>query len=387
MARDLSLDVLRGIMLVIMAVDHFGEPLEKYTWQMVGFVTAAEGFVFLSGMLVGIVYSRYLSQEPGLLRKKIWDRARVIYIYHILALLGVFLFTVFSVGLEANWKSFAVEMEHQPLLTGLAGIFLLYLPPMLDVLPIYILFMLLAPSVLHLLHRNHIVWVLSASVALWLFAQFDGQKWLFSWMLFDDVIRMGAFDPFGWQLIFVLGIVLGHQRFIRGGRLTPIHGPLFAVCFSIVAFLFLQRHGFIHVQWFAHYAHIDRESIAWLRLVNFLAVVYVVYALILAQARFNVFRYLKWLGQWLAFLGQHSLQVFAFHLVLLYLYIPFRWGELAFSNEQKVVALMLFIASLSIPAWLHQYYQRSQRHKKAVNVKQNQDKAITVSAGIDKATV
>lgn len=375
MTRDVSLDVLRGMMLLIMAVDHFGEPLEKYTWQMFGFVTAAEGFVFLSGMLVGIVYSRYLSKQPSVLRKKVWDRAKVIYLYHMSALLGVFAFTVLSAWSDASWQSFAVEMEKQPLLTLLAGGFLLYLPPMLDVLPIYILFMLAAPAVLMLLHRGLAIWVLLGSFAIWAFAQFDGQKSLFSWLLFDDYIRMGAFDPFGWQLIFVLGIYIGHQRFLRNGELEPLNRMLWVVCLALVAFLFMQRHGFIHVQWLANYAHIDRESIAWLRLLNFLAMVYVIYGLIKAQVHFQIFRWFKWLGAWLAFLGRHSLQVFAFHLVVLYLYIPFRWGELAFSSEQKVFVLMAFVASLSIPAWLHERYQSAQRAKrKAENELRNEGK-------------
>jgi hypothetical protein len=372
MQRDHALDVLRGIMLVIMAVDHFGEPIEQYTWQFLGFVTAAEGFVFLSGMLVGIVYSRYLSQPNAVLAHHIWDRARVIYIYHLFALLGVFLFTSMSVWLGASWESYATEMINKPWLSLLFGILLLYLPPMLDILPIYILFMLLTSYILRGLHSRYVYLVLLISVLLWLFAQFDGQKHLLMFLPDHEAIRLGAFDPFGWQLIFVLGMYLGYRRFQRGGRPQALSWSLLVFASTIVLILFAQRHGIIHLAWFDNYAYIDRESIAWLRLLNFLAVVYVIYALIKAQQHYRIFHLFEPLGRWLGFLGKHSLQVFAFHLVVLYCYIPFRWGEFALSNSQKLMVAMIFIASLSLPAWLHQRYQQRQRQRRQQAKEQSQ---------------
>ncbi|MGV6809555.1 MAG: OpgC domain-containing protein, partial [bacterium] len=363
MQRDHALDVLRGIMLVIMAVDHFGEPIEPYTWQFLGFVTAAEGFVFLSGMLVGIVYSRYLTQPKAILNQHIWDRARVIYRYHLLTLLGVFLFTTLSVWSGAAWESYATEMTQQPWLSLLLGISLLYLPPMLDILPIYILFMLLTPYVLRGLHSRYVYLVLLISALLWLLAQFDVQKALLFFPL-PDAMRLGAFDPFGWQLIFVLGMYLGYRRFQRGGRPQTLSWSLLAIASAIVVVLFAQRHGIIHVTWLDNYVYIDRESIAWLRLLNFLAVVYVIHAVIIAQQHYRIFYVFEPLGRWLGFLGKHSLQVFAFHLVVLYCYIPFRWGEWALSDSQKLVLAIVFIASLSLPAWWHQRYQQHQRQRR-----------------------
>ena len=71
MNRDLSLDVLRGIMLIIMAADHFGEPLFQHLYEFAGYVSAAEGFVFLSGMLVALVYSRYHSAGGYVLEQRV----------------------------------------------------------------------------------------------------------------------------------------------------------------------------------------------------------------------------------------------------------------------------------------------------------------------------
>ena len=70
--RDLRLDTLRGLLLVLITINHFGSwsPeawwITQLTWQPLGYVSAAEGFVFLSGFIFATVYLRY-SDEPAML--------------------------------------------------------------------------------------------------------------------------------------------------------------------------------------------------------------------------------------------------------------------------------------------------------------------------------
>jgi hypothetical protein len=53
-SRDSRLDMLRGLCLVLMTVDHLPiNPLFRFTNQTLGFVSAAEGFVFISGVVSG----------------------------------------------------------------------------------------------------------------------------------------------------------------------------------------------------------------------------------------------------------------------------------------------------------------------------------------------
>ena len=62
--RNLLIDFLRGLCLVVMTVDHLPPDIfEKFTWQTFGFISAAEGFVFLSGLVSGVVYGRVAMQE------------------------------------------------------------------------------------------------------------------------------------------------------------------------------------------------------------------------------------------------------------------------------------------------------------------------------------
>ncbi|MGB5446668.1 MAG: OpgC domain-containing protein, partial [Psychromonas sp.] len=176
--------------------------------------------------------------------------------------------------------------------------------------------------------------------------------------------------------IFVLGMVLG---FLRSN--SPVTGQvgllrvntwLWLVSFVIVVTLNLQRHGYISpdgsslAAWFQERGHITRYSLAWLRVVNFIAFVYVLAGVISLQRRYGFLNLLAWPGRWLAFLGQHSLQVFAYHLVVLYCYIPFRWGDWALTDNQKWVALFIFLASLSLPAlWHKAYVQRKKQAQQA----------------------
>lgn len=372
MSRDLSLDILRGIMLIIMAADHFGEPVFQHLYEFAGYVSAAEGFVFLSGMLVALVYSRYHVAGGYVLEKRIWHRTGVIYLYHLSVLLAVFVFTVGTELSGAYWKSFAVEMQAEPIRAFLSGMTLMYQAPMLDVLPLYVSLMLVAPFALRLMLQYRgigVAMVLAASGGLWLAAQFGLRATLLPWLPDVLLVRMGAFDLLGWQLIFVLGMVLGYLRFDSKGTAPHLHGGLLALSIGLIIYLFLQRHGHVNwdnsvVAWLKEYRHIGRDSMAWMRLLNFLAFVYLTAGLIAWHKHYGIFNWLAWPGRWLAFLGQHSLQVFSFHMVVLYCYIPFRWGEWAFTNDQKWFVLATFLASLTLPAWLHQQYQKAQKARR-----------------------
>jgi OpgC protein len=58
MKRLVICDSLRGIMLLMMIVDHSPSQLRLFTDQPMGFSTTAEGFVFVSAFLAGMIFRR-----------------------------------------------------------------------------------------------------------------------------------------------------------------------------------------------------------------------------------------------------------------------------------------------------------------------------------------
>src|SRR5260370_6571455 len=82
--------------------------------------------------------------------------------------------------------------------TIVQALLLKFKPVNLDVLPIYILFLLAFPAVLWLLRRN-LALPLAASAVLY------ALTWMFQWNLPAYPAGEWFFNPFAWQLLFVFG--------------------------------------------------------------------------------------------------------------------------------------------------------------------------------------
>ena len=91
--RDLRIDFFRGLALYMIFVDHVaGDPLARFTYQILGFSDAAEIFVFLSGLACGIAYSRVLARQGlSALILAVANRAARIYVYYALSSVAIIL--------------------------------------------------------------------------------------------------------------------------------------------------------------------------------------------------------------------------------------------------------------------------------------------------------
>ena len=58
MKRFIEFDVLRGVLLLMMVVDHSPSSLRLFTDQPFGFFTTAECFVFVSAFLAGMIFRK-----------------------------------------------------------------------------------------------------------------------------------------------------------------------------------------------------------------------------------------------------------------------------------------------------------------------------------------
>lgn len=332
--RRWEFDALRGLMLVLMTLTHLPTRLAEPLGQPFGYVSAAEGFVLLSAFMAGMVYTRK-GRRSGVpvMRRAFRQRALVIYGCQLLALL--FLFTVIAVlGLGIDQPAVKNLMSfylHHPLTALLAGLALVYQPPLLDILPLYILFMLLSPWLLSHGMRHGWHGILAWSLGLWLLAQFGVTHWMY-----DGVVRhtglpvpfneTGSFDTLAWQFVWVLGLWMGSQLVVAPQNLPPrARIPRWMVVAAVLIGLvgLVWRHAVGQVPFLDNgqlNLLFDKWLVGPLRLINLLA-------LVTLTVRFG-----PWLKHHLPRLrpleamGRNSLPVFCTHLVAVLLVLAF-FGE------------------------------------------------------------
>jgi hypothetical protein len=95
MRRVRELDALRGLMLVWITLTHLPTSLSRYVNQSCGFVSAAEGFIFLSALITGRIYFGLAQRNGyGAIQQKLRRRTLLLYLYHAVLLAFVFLMVV-----------------------------------------------------------------------------------------------------------------------------------------------------------------------------------------------------------------------------------------------------------------------------------------------------
>jgi hypothetical protein len=326
--RRPELDALRGMFLAWMIFVHLPTRFSDFAAQPFGFVSAAEGFVFLSALLVARIYSRDHSVDAGGVRRHLWRRSLEIYGYH-LALI-TFTFTVVA-GYAVHVHRLALMnmldfyLAH-PVAGAVGALFLLYCPPLLDILPMYILFLFLSPLVLSVARRVKWRTVLAASMALWLAAQF-GLKEAFDHALNQvtqlniPVHETGAFNLFAWQGVWITGLWMGSESARGEVPLDEVPRWAVPVCGVLCVFFFLCRYGWLgpHLTWPA--LLVDKWQLGPLRVVNLVA--------------FTIFFW--WLRKWVVLLihrepfltmGKASLQVFCAHLFFVFAGLALLYGDM-----------------------------------------------------------
>jgi hypothetical protein len=353
--RDSRIDTLRGLFLVVMTFDHLpNHPLVRFTAQSFGFVSAAEGFVFVSGIVSAWVYGRILAEQgEANLRRRAWHRARDLYLTYLL------LYTLALVG--GLWGGRQIASQFPDFWTGWwHGALLIYRPSFAGILPMYAVFLLLTPLLLEQMTRGRTLLIGSASVALWLAAQWGGGSPAHnpSWM------RLGPFNILAWQLLFVAGVYFGYRK--AAGRGSPLRASRLLLVFSVVlaALLFLVRHNVLFV---GNLKLVDVATVlgAWksinhpLRLINFAALAYILWYL---PRSFDEKLHGLPLFRFLRYLGRHSLQVYAWSALVAYTASSFSVSWASLAPVWRALLAVTAALSLAIPAWLHECW-RLQRDK------------------------
>jgi hypothetical protein len=220
--RDPRLDLLRGFCVFAMIVDHIGGVSWLYvlTGGNTGPVTAAEGFVFLSGLVLGIV-SRKRVDRDGIFAAVRSALARAWTLYALSVVL-----TLIFVALTAG-TSLAIWVDRSLLDPGEGWVSLVTSVVLLrftwhgtDILALYALLLVAAPFALMLLAGGQTWRLLAGSGALWLLFQVAPERAVIPW----PIEHATTFPFAAWQLLFVHALALGYHRDALAAWLTTPAG-------------------------------------------------------------------------------------------------------------------------------------------------------------------
>lgn len=214
--RDLRIDLLRGFAVFVMIVDHFGGASWLYliTGNNSFFVSGAEAFVFISGLVVGMVYGGIaLKQSLRVAQVKALERAWTLY---KLTIALTFIFAIVSKFFVLPWAdAFRIDNPFTWLLDVVTLHRTFYLA---DVMLMYTFLMICAAGALWLLVHQRTGVLLALSFAAWLAFQIAPADVNLPWRIEGN----GTFNLAAWQLLFFVAMVLGYHRDAVAKQLSQI---------------------------------------------------------------------------------------------------------------------------------------------------------------------
>lgn len=318
-----TLDILRGLFLVVIAVDHFAWTpslfIQILTERSLLFASAAEGFFAISGILVGYIYGPRILKTTKLIVFKIWKRALLLYCLSV----G---FTILYTVWYTLYPSYHF-LEFVPLSTPTFLVNTLTLQHTYgwaDFLNRYAVFMFISPLALWLIAKGRWYVVAAVSFAIWLSVQSYGVQLVYT----------------AWQLPFMGGVIIGYYlpaiessvAHISTRRRKVLTKILLSVgvssYFLAITWLYLIMYanyidfGFganffnhLNVTWIALQGYFTRDHLAIGRVIIGTLWFWTLYVIIRKNEK-TIDKHTKGV---LTLLGKNSLFVYSLHAFLLYL--------------------------------------------------------------------
>jgi hypothetical protein len=388
--RRPELDALRGLFLVWMTLTHLPTRFSDLVNSPIGFVSSAEGFVFVSALLVGRLYIRELVRDASVVRNRLWKRSLQIYGYHLIMLALVF--TV-AAGFAVHTHKAAISnllnfyLAH-PFVAIAGSVLLLYCPPLLDILPMYVTFLFFTPMLLSAAVRFGWKRILLCSGCIWLLAQFGLRDVVHNWVVHITHLQIplqetGAFNLFAWQAVWAVGCWIGARSAMREETFADPPGWLAALSCGLCLCFIGIRWGWLgpHLTQQALGIQLDKWQIGPLRVINLITFSVVAYWL------------RKHLLQLVAVepfltLGKASLQVFCAHVVFVFfglaLLVRDVGSDVGAPLEQLhgITAILLLVATFTALILVATRQVRKRRAERAELKKQKAEveRAATVGA-------
>ena len=387
LARVQAVDGLRGVFLVLMTLTHVTVPggsiLKAVHPDTISFIDSATGFVFVSGLATGLVYSgaamRRGFKEAA---RRMSRRAFTLYAYAIVLLAMIAIGGRLIPGAGAAWAEWAGPLVDADWRVVIAAVALVQEAAFADILPMYIVFLLIGQAALWLSLSGRTTALLATSALIWAVVQVGATQpitdALAAWltMLRPDLSLPSAFNLLAWQILFVFGLAAG-VAFAQGRlRMAAIFRPeatyLFWLSLLGAAAIAATTLGFrLH-----HVDNWPEGSAPWLIdlytrkerlglgcLINILIFAYPTIWMLTAGVRAGgalsvLSKAFSAVVNWRFFrlLGRHSLQVYAWHVVLVY-GLKILDARLGGSNPPINAALVLAcLGLLAVPGLVREWW-------------------------------
>jgi hypothetical protein len=260
-----GIDCIRGLMLVIILVDHIDaltteKTFSRFTLLSLGYSDAADVFVWCSGFVFGYCYDRPKVRKVS---------RRVIQIYTAFVFTSACVYAIESLRLGLNWSVFFHRVASYCLLSNQsnnAGILCLYV-----VLLPWLAFLFWLRGYFH---KSVIPMV---SISVYAFAQY---------LFLCDVNwpRNWAFKPLTWQLLIVVAAIAG-LHFQSASSLRRSKGLVGLAFVVVIGGVFLKLNEFVSPFRLsrppAYWQYLtDKANWSLVRAIHHLSLVYLIYYLV-----------------------------------------------------------------------------------------------------------
>lgn len=217
--RDLRIDMLRCIALVMMVVAHVEvmSVLNIVTWERFGLTTGAEGFVILSGFILGSLKRHQLQTEQMLtVAYSLFRRAIMLYVVNVVIIISILVLSnlsfidTFEVThftdrySDVSYSMYPVSEQVKEAWFN-EVIFLQIGPHQSQILGLYFYLLLLSTVFLWLLNSGRTLLLLILSLTAYGYFQLSD-------MHATSAEFEYAFPLLAWQLIYVLGMCCGWYK-------------------------------------------------------------------------------------------------------------------------------------------------------------------------------
>lgn len=342
--RDLRIDFVRGVVMMVVIVIHIDifSLFNFVLWERIGFVSGAEGFVILSGIILGVVHRKTIDKRGARYSsKKLLLRAGQLYLINLAVIATVAALdhvSFIDARVLTTFTDQTTGVVH-PLFPGPAAPLSLKVlqalrlqigPHQFQIMGLYVCLLICTPLILWSFRKGYTLLVLIVSLGLYVYSQHYPSRPTGAQFEY-------AFPLLAWQILYVYSMAYGYFReemsaAVQGHwrrALYAVSLVIFLACFVLAqctpnpGLPDWLKISLVPPETFqlVYEGYFSKNKLGALRLVNYFVVLLFGFS-VLTRFWYPIYRAIGW---FFVPLGQASLYSFIVHIffVLLVFNIPY----------------------------------------------------------------